>query len=1304
MGNDLIRSLVFALFMLVPTILLAEVPKKAQQLTIDQGLSQSTVGSVYIAHDGRIWFATGDGISIYDGQSFAYLYRDTESREGLQGNYTRTIFEDTDGRIWVGTYGGGISVFDQEANFLFGLRKENGDIPAIDIYDIAQAADGAVWVASEAGTFRLRKKADGYQLDMGGIPELLAHAPSRSVIVSRSGEIFAATATEGLLRFDPSLESIRQFTPDNSAFPTKAVLSLLEVESGDIWIGTEDAGVVLFSSHEEHFDSPLALPDQNIPAIFQASDGRIWFGSDANGVFVFDPSTGGLENYQFREGQPFRISSNSILALAEDGMGRMWIGTADGGASSVSVFPDSFETYYPDQEGTYGPISGVIWAIEEGQQGELWIGTKRGLSRFWQKDRRFESLDLGAGSRDIRVILRRGTSLLLGIRDRGLVELDPATLATRDIRGPDGENLFDGIYIRLLLEAGDGTLWVGTHSGVYHLNASLQIIQHFNADGVPGSLPHSRTRSLYEASDGTLWVGTSGGLSRYDPETGSFFTYSGQSFLPDDDVRSVFQPNPSTVYAGTQGGVAIVDLASGQSRFVLRKQGLPNETLYSLLQDGKGALWITTNNGLARFDLETEKIRVYRARDGLQGAEFNFNAHKLLSDGRIVVGGINGFSIFDPEKLATNNLPPRLAFQGPVDHPSKGDPQDVLVGSAPQTLHFELGVHHYDEPSENRLRWKLEPVDAEWNEAKGVSHTILRENLLAGDYTLRAIGLSAAGVESEGIVYSIRIEQSAWLRWYALLSYVWLAALCIMSLLWLRTRQISRRNVELELQVAGKTSELLASNAALQATAQDRASFYSRTAHEIRTPLSLIRAPLQSVLGGKTLSVQDRRHAEIIQRATQRLVQIADEMAAVSNGAIEMKAGRATVDFVAFLSPILELYRESAATKGVTLNSGEVPSKAATFDHGAAETVLHNLLSNAVKYTPPGGKIEFTCQVQPSSLDFAIHNDGPSLTDEAATKLKDYAYRGDLPTAQRGLELIGASIRAAGGALKVESDRANIKVSLPAHIAEDEYQSVKTSTTSGGDRILVIEDDRELREYLAELLSPLAEVQTVASLAAARRAVEGQVFDLVLCDVMLPDGNGFDFGKRMKEQIETSHISLVFLTALGDDPSYEKGLAAWADDYLTKPFDPSELFAKIRIRLRSMAMVRLYLMKQLSNGASDIESSPAFAPLDERFIERFQSFLEGQVGNCEASLEDAAKDCNMSKRALQRKLESLYGNTFSSLLAAARMRHAAKLLKTGKSVSEVATACGYQSLSSFSRQFSHTHHLSPRNFVKKSSS
>ena len=950
------------------------------------------------------------------------------------------------------------------------------------------------------------------------------------------------------------------------------------------------------------------------------------------------------------------------------------------------------------RSGEIGPSSGVIWSIAEGQGNDVWIGTKHGFSRFFRSEQRFVAVDLGEGSSDVRAILRRGNELLLAVKDRGLLHYDILTGSVKDALGEDGKNLFDGIYIRLILEDADGSLWIGTHSGLYHLTSDLQIIDRYRADGGAGDLPHNRVRGLYQSPSGQIWVGTSGGLSAYRRETNDFTSYVGRTYLPSDDVRAIYE-HDRKLYVGTESGIAIIELEAMQASFVLREQGLPNETIYSLLPDGTGSLWVMTNNGLVQMNLATGALETYLARDGLQGAEFNFNAYSRFSDGTIAVGGINGLSFFNPTKLAKNDLPPVLDFS--LIMPEGSGKEDGSLGSEPQTVGFDLGVHHYDEPGANLLRWKLEPIDSDWNEAKGVNHTLVRENLPAGEYVFRAFGLSPAGVATEEIRSSFRIEISPWLRWYAFAAYTLAAALFIAAISSLRTMQVRRRNAELEAQVTEKTRELQTSNVALQSAAQERASFYSRTAHEIRTPLSLIRAPLQSILADKTLSAKDRRHAELIERATQRLVQITDEMAAVSQGVAEIRSGQVSVDIAGFLDPILSLYRESAETKGVNFVSLSLPRKAVTFDPAAVETILHNLLSNAVKNTPQGGTITFSCEVQAERLDLTIRNDGTGLPQAALAKLKNYATRGDLPTAQRGLELIGASVRAAGGNLDAEAEGASIRVSLPAHSTSDESPS-KTVTTHA-ERILVVEDNRDLREYLSELLSPLAEVQSVASLAAARRAVEGQVFHLVLCDVNLPDGSGFDFGKWMKEEVETSHIPLVFLTARTDEPSYEKGLAAWADDYLAKPFEASELVQKIRIRLRAVTRVREHLVKQLSHHTPSSAESPALPPIDERFVERFQAFLEAQIGNSAASIEDAAKHCNMSKRALQRKLDALYGQSFSSLLTTARMTRAAELLKAGMSVSEVASACAYLNPSSFSRQFRELHGQSPRDFVKASS-
>lgn len=407
----------FVLTLATPSF--SETPKFTQQITIDHGLSQSTVSSIYQAHDGRLWFATGDGISIFNGESFEYLYRSETPDSGLQNNYVSQIKEGPNGNIWVGTLGGGLSVLSQSGEFLWGYKASSNDAPINDVYDFVWEADGSVWVATSGGTIRLASSASIDREPILTFPQTVSEVSARAITLLSSGKLLIGTRTQGLLLFDPASEEHVSFTPENSALSGSRIMDLFQDSFENIWVGTEDGGLNYFDVETTILSQPLDLPDSDIESITQGPDGRLWFGSWSNGVFVYDPNTQALENYRSHSGQSQRLSSNSVISMYPGRTGYMWLGTYDGGVNRVGLYPDPFATYFADPTGETGPETGVIWSFAEGAENDLWIGSKGGLSRFWPAEQRFEPINLGEGSKDVRAILQWDNALLLVSEDGG---------------------------------------------------------------------------------------------------------------------------------------------------------------------------------------------------------------------------------------------------------------------------------------------------------------------------------------------------------------------------------------------------------------------------------------------------------------------------------------------------------------------------------------------------------------------------------------------------------------------------------------------------------------------------------------------------------------------------------------------------------------------------------------------------------------------------------------------------------------------------------------------------------------------
>ncbi len=1289
---------------------LADTPKMVRRLTIDDGLSQSTVHAIYQAHDGQMWFATGDGISIFNGEDFTYLYRGDSSENGLQDNYVFGLREDPAGRIWVGTLGGGASVYSQSAQFLAGFHAARDAAQSAllnDVYDFAFPTDGSVWVATGDGVLHLSaqeveatltatpgSKTGTKQPQL--FPDVTNPTAAIRLLILKDGRILVGTQAQGLLLLDAQGQNPRPIRSDNSNLSGDRIMDLFADDQGRVWVATEDGGLNMLNPASLTVSQPIKLPDSDVESIAQSQDGRLWFGTWSNGIFVHDPRTGKTVNHRAHPAQSQRLSSNSVIALTAGRTGRIWAGTYDNGANSLSQFPDPFETYFADPSGTSGPNSAVVWSLADGGNRDLWVGSKGGLNRLLRDERRFERVDLGDGAQDVRAILNLGDRLLLAIRGRGLFAYEPDGQRLTPILDASGNPMFHDLFIRLLMRDQKGQIWVGTHSGTYLLDQDLNEIRHFRKDS--GALPHDRTRSLYEDPNGIIWIGTSGGLTRFDPQKNEINNYSGPAYFRDNDVRAVYCLPDGRLLVGTQAGVSILSKRMELLEQIGHKDGLPNETIYSLMPSQNGHIWITTNNGLVQFVPDTGAISVFRSRDGLQAAEFNFNAHTQLQDGTLAVGGVNGLSLFQPGVIHAPLLPPVVSYEqittGATPHTSALATE--LVAPAEWTL--DITVAHFTDPTANRLRWRLDPVDTDWQNATGTQHRIRRENLLPGQYTLHFQGIGSDGATSPEHALSFHVAPPVHLRWYAILFYLTCLLGLVLSILRLRTRSLRQRTADLEQMVDEKTRALVAAD-------EERSRFYARAAHEIRTPVSLIKAPLQSIEKTADLDVRNHGLLALVLRAVDRLVRLTDEMSEVAEHRRGVATKQISIDLPGVIDPIMALYRDSATLHHLKFNASVAPLGAATLDLEALELILHNLLSNAVRHTPTGGAISVKIALINQMFEVTISNQG-TLPEQTIENLRGTQGSGPvLPI--RGSEIVGAMVQRSGAEIRIEADPARISLRMPARHQTTPApgpQPVAPRKDGSSAQILIVEDDRELRHYLSDALSEIGQIRAVASCASARRAFQNAALNLVICDVMLPDGSGFDLIREMKEAPETSHIPAVFLTALSDDPSIKEGVAAWGDDYVTKPFDIDSLLSKVRLRLRNSEAIRSHMRRQIDLRDADTtppEDLPIMAPADTRLLAQIEQHLADHLSNTGFSIDDLAQLCAVSKRNLQRKLSALYGLSFSQLLSQRRVEHAAKLLNSGMSVKETCQACGYTHPSSFARRFKQTWGVQPSEYRQK---
>lgn len=795
---------------------------KFGKISVDQGLSQSSVSSIFQDRHGLMWFGTDDGLNKYDGYEFLIYKHDPENPNSLSSNNIQSIFEDSNEQLWIGTMDG-LDLFHRESNQW--LHQ-----PLDQVRDIFEDDAGVLWVASFAGLFRY---------EQGENPGLIRHiADDTYAIEEDSNGILWVGTNQGLLKLEKNRQVAKRYEnqpADENSLINNFVRAIHEDSEGTLWIGTLGGVDQLDSSTEEfrhflHDDlDKSSLSDDMVRTIFEDQAGVIWIGTD-NGLNRYRPETQDFFSYFFNIDDADSLSSNQIRTIAQDRGGVIWIGTDAAGLNTFDVTQKSF--VHHKYEGTFRNRlnNNLVFSLFEDNQGVLWIGTGGGgINRY---DRALDvytyylhdpkNRDSLSDNYVTSVLVDMNGVLWAGTENGGLNRLDPFTgKFTRFQNDPDDPTSIAHDSVWVLKKDSLGVLWIGTQGG--GLNTFDRINESFSHHE---GLSSPFVNALHEDRAGNIWVGTStGGLNVYDRLTETYTHYVhdpyDQESISSDYVLSIYQDSSGVIWVGTAGGgLNELDIESGKFVHYREKDGLPNDVVYGILEDEQGKLWLSTNSGLSNFDPQTDTFRNYDVRDGLQSNEYNQNAYFMNSRGEMFFGGVNGFNTFFPGEIQDDG------FIAPVVLTSLTQSGgDVYGNRLPETIvgadfqwpnnffEFEFATLSYSQPEKNQHAYMLEGFrDENWNYI-GAKRFGRYTNLPGGTYTLRIKGSNKDGVWNEvGNSIQITVVPPFWMTWwFQALAVLFLAAIVVGGY-WVRIKNIQSRTMELEGQVSDRTKELATLN------------------------------------------------------------------------------------------------------------------------------------------------------------------------------------------------------------------------------------------------------------------------------------------------------------------------------------------------------------------------------------------------------------------------------------------------------------------------------------------------------------
>ena len=1317
-------------------------------LSVNDGLSQSTIYAITQDSKGFMWFGTREGgLNSYDGYDF-HVYRNNPGMEGsLSDNRVMSVLEDSRGVLWVGTNSGGINRFDRSTG---GFRSYDLDIHS-EVYRgtengvrcIFEDHHGRIWIGTDYRVFRYDPGEDRFLPALKNAP--FPVIGTTGICEDSSGYFYFAT-WDRLIRYHDEKGSYDALTfrPDPFSDLGGRISPLLLDRHSRLWLGTPEGLKTVKIDEGFNFstdDSPgITWPAgfSYVRAIEETREGILWFGT-ADGLYSYSPERAALKEYKTDPFNPTSLGHNSIYSLFEDRVGTLWIGTWSG-ISILDKRKYEFKHYSHLHNDPESLSNNIVSAFLDDRNG-MWIGTEQGGLNFMNKDRtEFISFQHNPDdpsslpNNNVKTIFRDSNGdLWVGTFNGGL-----------SLYRGNGkfENFLDGHSVYSMAEMPAGKLFIGGRSGTFVV-MDLKTKQ-ISRDVFPPSSgmrnPEMFTTVFYADSKNRLWIGTRHqGLFLFDPIRMILkqfqSTRNDTTTISSDYVISLCEDPHQNIWIGTNNGLNRFEEGTESFDRVSRRIGIEDPVINGLLSDDGGELWISTNSGIFQFHPVSGELHHYDHLDGLQSNEFNRRACYKTSAGELFFGGVSGFNVFHPDDIRMNpDAPPVVIsdlklFNKSVMPGEKNSPlvnhisetEEIVLSHRQSSFSLEFVALNYLIPEKNNYAYFLEGYDEEWIDA-GRSRVASYMNLKPGKYTFHVKGSNNGNIWNEtGASLGIVVRGPFWSTPLAIMIYV----LILIGLLTALIR-IVRFRTEKENELALERSE----KARLEELNRMRLQFFTNISHEFRTPLTLITGPLDKLISGKHEHQRDYLLG-LMKSNVNRMLRLVNQLMdfrKVQNEKMPLRIRPGRLD--EFISQIVLGFEDLASRKMIELRYEADASQSEEgeqwFDEGIIDKVVYNLLSNAFKFTPEQGIIEVRLSQAETTATIVVKDTGKGIAQEKAARIFERFYS-DSPEFYAGtgigLSLSKRLIDLHRGNIEVESEKgkgAMFKVSIPVakesfspeelSFGKEEYIYDRpvldspdgitpiTDTSRGEvspDKVMLIaEDNPEMAAYLSDHFTGFKTILATNGKEALETAIE-TIPDIILSDIMMPEMNGIELCRAVKREYLTSHIPVILLTAKAAVDEKIEGVETGADAYIEKPFNAEYLTAMVSNLLEQRRKLR-----QKFSGLSEEVIKPGEAMgADQLFLQKVNKIVMDHISDPAFAVDQLLREVGMSRSQLYRKFKAISERNPSEYIRVLRLQHATKLLRKNQyTISEVAYMSGFANVSYFNTCFKRHFGVSPGKF------
>lgn len=1277
-----------------------------------------------------LWFGTEDnGLRRFDGTQFVTYHHSNTDSLSLANDKVLSLLIDNSNQLWIGT-GNGLQRYVSESDNFQTVRLNGMNFGGY-ITSIIQRKDGEIlFVVSGMGLFRLDTKTmTGYKVETAN---KTWHSRYLYNLYEDSRErLWLGTDREGLIRIDLDTKEEKLYS-----LPSTTIKDISEDKNGQLYIVTNYTVYRLDETTDRLM--PLSYQGKQKDLYFTRSltttDGKIVIGTGGNGLLQI--SSKDMTFTDFPLYNPFINTSQArITCLFEDHQKNLWIGSQYQGMLMYPNIPMPF--HFTNKPSLYSKTPGRISALYYNKKGMLWCSVENDGIYQLNNDETIVNYIAVPHTAGAMYEDSEGT-YWIGVNGQGLYTLNPKTNQLQlkyPIKGDYvisslTEDKHKNLYVSVM---GEGILR-------YHLpTGKFQMFTYQTPFENQAELVNFWISYIYCDSKERLWTCHHGGISCYDLEKQAFIRLPFREWVR-KSAYCILEDKNQQIWIGTQSGLLCYNPQTEEYQAFTTAQGLPTNIISGIAEDEKGGLWCSTSQGIAYLSPDRQKITNYYTGNGLEDKTYLNGCFAQAKNGTICFGGEKGITRFNPtdihpiqqnktlcitEMYIRNQKVTRQTRSGgkPVIKQDMVDADYFYLSNADNNFTFHVSTMDFNDARNVIYEYKINELEKTWNQTRPGEGRILYPHLPSGNYTLQ-IRAYENSVYSPVKSVKIHIAYPWYLSTYAYLLYF----ILIMGVGYLLYLSIKRKQRE-------KIGEM-------------KLQFFINIAHEIRSPLTLIVTPLEKLL--------KQEHDEKTQKALLTIRYNANRILNLLNQLLDirridkgqMQLHLVETDLRTFVNELLDVFYSQAQQKNIQLNAEFAENLPSVWiDPTNFDKVLVNLLTNALKYTSAGGEICVSIHTGYDStstgplreyIELTVSDTGRGLNEKELKRIFERFYQSGTNQAFAplgfgiGLNLCQLLVKLHHGVIfaenrkDVQGSRFVVRLPLgckhlkkkeisetePVHTVKSPAQieceiSIPNKTQEKAEkphtnyRVLIIDDDTELRNFLAENLSANYRIDTAMDGDEGYKKAVTEQPDIIISDVIMPKKNGLQMLKELKKNVNTNHIPVILLTSKTELANRMEGLTQGADGYLGKPFNMEELDTLIinlitnRIRLQ-----KKYTGMQIQdNKVSPSSNTPNY---NEQLMERIMKVINENLSNPQLNIETLAQEIGISRTQLYRSMKEITGLNPSDFVRTIRLRQAAELLKDKNlNITQVAYSVGFSSQTHFSSAFKKQYGISPTEYKEK---